>query len=221
MSNWMNRVAVAVAAGLLGAGRAAHNGGAATADKASPVKASAVKDCGDACCDAPARGTPVVKAAEMGAEVKEAVAVMRPTGVGPKELKGLVKFTDTGKGVKVTATFEGLPASAELGFHVHEFGDLTGEDGMTTGGHYNPDGHQHGAPGEKAHAGDMGNVKTGADGKATHEVTIPHATLSGKNALLGRAVIIHGKTDDLKSQPAGNAGPRIGSGVVGVAQVKK
>ena len=214
MSNWMNRVAVAVAAGLLGAGCAANNG-AASANKTSPVA-----DCGDACCDAPAKGTPVVKAAEMGAEVKEAVAVIRGTK-GNDGVKGLVKFTDTGKGVKVTATFEGLPASAELGFHVHEFGDLTGEDGMTTGGHYNPDGHQHGAPGEKAHAGDMGNVKTGADGKATHEVTIPHATLSGKNALLGRGVIIHGKTDDLKSQPAGNAGPRIGSGVVGVAQVKK
>ena len=53
------------------------------------------------------------------------------------------------------------------------------------------------------------------------EITLPEATISGKNALIGRGVIVHGKADDLKSQPAGNAGPRIGCGVIGVANVKK
>jgi Cu-Zn family superoxide dismutase len=31
---------------------------------------------------------------------------------------------------------------------------------------------------------------------------------------------VHGDADDLKSQPAGNAGPRIALGVIGLAEVK-
>jgi Cu-Zn family superoxide dismutase len=38
--------------------------------------------------------------------------------------------------------------------------------------------------------------------------------------LLGRSVVVHGKPDDLKSQPSGDAGPRIGVGVIGLAEVK-
>jgi Cu-Zn family superoxide dismutase len=31
-------------------------------------------------------------------------------------------------------------------------------------------------------------------------------------------VVVHAQPDDLTSQPAGNAGPRVGCGVVGVAK---
>jgi len=41
------------------------------------------------------------------------------------------------------------------------------------------------------------------------------------NGVIGHAVILHGNPDDLTSQPSGNAGPRIGAGVIGVAQIKK
>ncbi len=159
-----------------------------------------------------------MQAADMGAEVKEAVAVIRGTK-GNDAVKGTVKFTDTGSGVKVVAHLEGLPANAELGFHIHEFGDGTAEDGTSAGGHYNPSGHQHGSPGAASHVGDMGNLKTDDKGMAHVEVTLDQATITGKNAILGRGVIVHGKADDLKSQPAGNAGPRIGFGVIGVAKV--
>ena len=47
-----------------------------------------------------------------------------------------------------------------------------------------------------------------------HGVTIAGSV----NPLLGRGVIVHAAPDDLVSQPTGNAGARIGCGVIGVAQ---
>ncbi len=41
--------------------------------------------------------------------------------------------------------------------------------------------------------------------------------LSGPHSIIGRAVIIHEKADDLKSQPSGDAGARVAGGVVGIA----
>jgi Cu-Zn family superoxide dismutase len=92
---------------------------------------------------------------------------------------------------------------------------------MSAGGHFNPDKHQHGKPGDPAsHPGDMGNLKADDKGHAHLEITLAQASVSGKNAVLGRGVIVHAKPDDF-SQPTGNAGGRIGIGVIGVAQVKK
>jgi Cu-Zn family superoxide dismutase len=163
----------------------------------------------------------VLRAADMGADVKEAVAVVHGTK-GNEKVMGVAKFTDTGAGVKVVADIEGLEPNSEHGFHVHEFGDCSDmEKAMSAGGHYNPEKHQHGKPGDpNSHVGDMGNIKADASGKAHVEMTLGAATVSGKNALLGRGVIVHAKADDF-SQPVGNAGGRIGCGVIGVAQVKK
>jgi superoxide dismutase, Cu-Zn family len=44
----------------------------------------------------------------------------------------------------------------------------------------------------------------------------PEITLSGPNSIIGRAVVVHKETDDLKSQPAGNSGPRVACGVIGL-----
>jgi Cu-Zn family superoxide dismutase len=161
----------------------------------------------------------VIKAAEMG-EVKEAIAVIHGTQ-GNDKVKGVVRFTQATQGVQVLATVEGLNPGQEHGFHVHEFGDASAPNGDSAGGHYNPDGHPHGKPGaEKHHAGDMGNLKADDKGVAKLEVMLPGASITGKNALLGRGVIVHAKPDD-GSQPTGNAGARIGIGVIGVAQIKK
>ncbi len=43
-------------------------------------------------------------------------------------------------------------------------------------------------------------------------------TLSGDDSVIGLAVIVHEKEDDLKSQPVGNAGGRLACGVIGVAK---
>ena len=55
---------------------------------------------------------------------------------------------------------------------------------------------------------------------ATPRLTLmtSHLSLHGAHSILGRGVVVHEKADDLKSQPAGNAGGRLAVGVVGVAK---
>ena len=99
------------------------------------------------------------------------------------------------------------------GFHVHQYGDLRAADGTSAGGHYNPEGHEHGAPGEQSHAGDLGNITANDQGVAEVDMTTEHTKL---HFLLGRAFVVHGGKDDLQSQPSGSAGPRVALGVIGV-----
>jgi Cu-Zn family superoxide dismutase len=142
---------------------------------------------------------------------------------GNEKVMGIVRFSDTGTGVKVTADIDGLAPNSEHGFHIHEFGDCTDmAKAMSAGGHFNPEKHQHGKPGDAmSHPGDMGNLKADEKGHAHLELMLPGTSVSGKNAILGRGVIVHEKMDDFTTQPTGNAGGRIGCGVIGVAQVKK
>jgi superoxide dismutase, Cu-Zn family len=147
---------------------------------------------------------------------KEAVAVIVPTA--GNSAKGIVRFTQDGHGVKVVADIEGLAASAKHGFHIHEFGDCSAPDGTSAGGHFDPAGTKHHGKPEDAekHSGDLGNLESDANGKAHYEATIHGPSLeTGTGLILGRGVIIHAKADDF-GQPVGNAGGRIGCGVIGV-----
>lgn len=152
---------------------------------------------------------------------KRAVAhVMSASG---SSVKGIVVFTAVGEGdgggVRVLAEVSGLTPNAQHAFHVHEFGDCSAPDASSAGSHYNPDGHPHGAPGtDHHHAGDFGNLQADAAGNARLELVSRDLSIGGpRNAVIGRSVIIHAKHDDF-SQPVGNAGGRIGCGVIGVAK---
>jgi Cu-Zn family superoxide dismutase len=144
-----------------------------------------------------------------------AVAVLQPTAKGP-QVKGTVKFTKAGDGIKVEGEVTGL-TPGKHGFHVHEFGDVTSQDGTSAGGHFNPAGAQHGAPdSDKRHAGDFGNIEADQSGTAKIDFTDKHITLDGPTSILGRGLVVHAKADDLKSQPSGEAGDRVAVGVIGV-----
>src|SRR5664279_1868963 len=94
----------------------------------------------------------------------KAVAVLSPLkGSG---VKGVVTFEAVENGVRVVGNLTGL-LPGKHGFHIHEFGDCSAEDGSSAGGHFNPAGMPHSMPSsDKRHAGDMGNIQAGDDGKA-------------------------------------------------------
>jgi superoxide dismutase, Cu-Zn family len=151
---------------------------------------------------------------------KEAVAVVDPAS--GSTCKGLVRITEGASSIKIIADLEGLAPGSKHAFHVHEFGDCSAPDAMSAGTHYDPaQTKHHGMPNDKmSHAGDMGNIEADANGKVHFELTLEGASIDGpQSPVLGRAVIVHANPDDF-GQPVGNAGGRIGCGVIGLAKPK-
>lgn len=146
---------------------------------------------------------------------KQAVAVLVPGA--NSHVTGTVRFSQTADGVHVQANIEGL-APGRHGFHIHEFGDLSKPDLTSAGGHFNPEHHHHAdRSAADRHVGDLGNLEADENGRATVDFVDAQLQLAGPHSIIGRAVIVHGKADDLKSQPAGDAGPRVAGGVIGIA----
>ena len=146
---------------------------------------------------------------------QKAVALVHPTE--GNEVSGHVIFEKTASGVQVTAELSGLD-EGNHGFHIHKYGDCTAANGTSAGGHYNPTGDPHaGSNAEERHMGDMGNIVADENGKATIDYVDDTIKMGGPNHILGRGVVLHGGTDDLESQPSGAAGPRVGCGVIGIA----
>lgn len=147
---------------------------------------------------------------------EKGVAHIKGTAEG-STISGSVTFEETKEGLKVSANLTGVPAG-EHGFHIHEIGSCD-DAGKAAGAHFNPLKSNHGflmKDGmKKAHAGDMGNITAKADGSANLDVILPKkmGLTGGKYNVSGRSVILHEKVDD-GSQPAGNAGSRIGCGVI-------
>src|SRR5579872_1353205 len=109
----------------------------------------------------------------------QAVAVLHSTT--GQHCQGVVRFTQQGDSVKVVADLEGLNPGQKHAFHIHQYGDCSSPDGMSAGGHYNPEGHQHGLPdSENRHAGDLGNVLADDQGKAHYIITVDNISISGQ-----------------------------------------
>jgi len=133
--------------------------------------------------------------------------------------RGSVVFTQTGDHeVTMSARLTGLKPDSVHAIHIHEFGDMSAADGTSAGGHYNPEGHAHGLPDAKErHAGDLGNLSTDSEGKVAVVKVFEGLTLNGDmNPILGRAVVVH-EGRDQGTQPTGDAGARIATGVIGIA----
>ena len=147
--------------------------------------------------------------------ITKAVAVLFPTK--GSSVTGRVTFTQNGRMMHVHAEISGL-TPGEHGFHIHEYG-VWSEDGMASGGHYNPTMAPHaGHDSPKRHVGDLGNVMANANGNVSLDLEDPHLVFHGPTSIIGRGLVVHEKADDLRSQPAGNAGARLAVGVIGVAK---
>lgn len=108
-------------------------------------------------------------------------------------------------------------ANQSVAVHLHEHGSC-GDMGKEAHGHWNPTKVNHGKWGSDSfHSGDIGNVDLDKDGKGKIEIDTDLWTISGSDStksIVGKAVIVHGGVDDYKTQPTGNAGSRIGCGVI-------
>lgn len=159
---------------------------------------------------------PAEQTAGMASELEmptRAIAVIQPTE--GNDVSGIVTFTQQDDGVLVEADLTGLEPG-QHGFHIHQYGDISAPDGTSAGGHFDPREMPHGAPSdEKRHMGDLGNIEAGEDGNATYSRVDETVKL---HYIIGRAVVVHAGEDDLTSQPTGDAGGRVGIGVIGIAQ---
>jgi Cu-Zn family superoxide dismutase len=129
--------------------------------------------------------------------------------------EGSIKLEDRDGGVFVSGKLTGLKPGLH-GFHVHENGDCSAADASSAGGHFALPGELHGARGaHNSHLGDLGNIEADRDGISLFRFYVKGLSLKeGVSSIIGRALIVHAKPDDLSSQPAGNSGPRVACGVI-------
>jgi len=143
-----------------------------------------------------------------------ATAQLQPTK-GSKTF-GEATFEQAQGKVHAVIYVQGLKPGQEHGLHIHEAGDCSSGDGMSTKGHFNPHGKPHARhDAAERHAGDLPSLKAGKDGRAKVDVTLDVITIgSGAANIVGRGLIVHADPDDFKTQPTGNAGARIACGVI-------
>ena len=147
-------------------------------------------------------------------DAPRASASLEPTR--GSSVRGTANFTQLGSKVRVNAEVSGLRPNSEFGFHVHEVGDCSSGDGMSTKGHFNPYGkpHAHAGTAER-HAGDLPSLRSDASGNAKLEADVDIVTVSpGPASVVGRGLIVHAQPDDYRTQPTGNAGARSACAVI-------
>jgi Cu-Zn family superoxide dismutase len=131
---------------------------------------------------------------------------------------GRATLTSTGDGVFISAQLRNLPEGMHA-IHLHSVGRCDTPDFNSAGGHVNSTDRVHGFLNEAGeHDGDLPNISVRSDGTAVADLFTTKVVLAGgANALLdddGSSLVIHSGTDDYRSDPAGNSGPRIACGVI-------
>ncbi len=175
------------------------------------------------CASTPVAQTPASAASAAPAQSLSTAkkAVVHLASASGSLVSGQLTVAATTTGVHVTGEIGGLNANAEHGFHIHEKGDCSAVDATSAGGHFNPEGTNHGRAGHGAHhAGDADNLVADSKGISRVDMHFSGVTLGGgaANDIANRAMIVHAAADDYSSQPAGNAGARVACGVINIIE---
>lgn len=144
----------------------------------------------------------------------QAIAVIN--SASGSEVTGMATFTQIGETVMVHIEIKNA-SPGQHGVHIHENGDCSSPDGKSAGGHWNPTNVAHGKWGEgEFHLGDIGNIDVGEDGIGVIELSTELWEIGTGSIydVVGKGMIVHADADDFTSQPSGNAGARIGCGVI-------
>ena len=120
------------------------------------------------------------------------------------QCKGTINIIELEKGVRFDVNLKNLTPGLH-GFHIHEAGNL--EDGCKSCcAHFNP----------------LNNIVADKNGNCVQSINDIYLQLRGyKYNIIGRSIVVHEKEDDLgrggnaESKKTGNAGARIGCGVIG------
>ena len=147
-------------------------------------------------------------------DTKTALATIGETN--ESGVAGKAVFTQIGDNIKLVVSLANASAG-EHAVHIHATGDCSAPDGTSAGGHWNPTGVAHGKWGEgEFHLGDIGNMTVDDQGMGKIELTtnLWEMNTGSDIDIVGKAIIVHAGADDFVSQPSGNAGARIGCGVI-------
>ncbi len=131
---------------------------------------------------------------------------------------GSVSVLESSRGPLLVLKLQGVPPGTH-GFHIHAVGTCTPPGFESAGPHLNPDNRKHGERNPAGpHAGDLPNVRARADSSVDTTLVLPRSLLTA--AALGagappRALVLHAKADDMRTDPSGNSGGRIVCGVLG------
>ena len=153
------------------------------------------------------------------AKAKDAVVVPLTNSTG--EDAGTATFSPARGGkVEIKLKLKNLPVG-QHGVHLHQNAKCDAPDFKSAGGHFNPDGKQHGTLNPAGHHnGDLPqNVEIGEGhvGEASFKVDSLSMAPGAANSIFangGTSIIVHEKADDMKTDPSGNSGNRIACGVI-------
>ena len=148
------------------------------------------------------------------AQVFKAYAAITSTTLAGAVAAGNATFTEANGEVTVVVNMTAAdPVSTMHGMHIHQNPSCGDNDsgaggaivsGGAAGGHWNPTDAGHGYPAAAVHhAGDMGNISIGADGKGTLTLLSKEWTVQpGPKSVVGHALVFHIRRTTARRSPS-------------------